>query len=200
MLHLPPSTIMEYKSNNGVYASATQSPLSSLKHIHRLHGRQVLLPQFNNRPHATFMTIFYTFFLGGRVCCEFFCILSCLHAVYTHCSTPCMKRERNLQKCKWAMGNNKKWQHMIYSYTIHGIVTLSRRRPTRLLHPHPHHPRRRRRCRPRLRHRPNAANTLDRVPPRVRRRVLLLPPGSAVHARRVRGPTCPGSVRLAKSM
>lgn len=32
VLHFPPSTIMEYKSNNGMYASAPQSPLFSLRH------------------------------------------------------------------------------------------------------------------------------------------------------------------------
>jgi hypothetical protein len=56
---------MEYKSNNGVYARAPRSLISSLRHIHILHCQQVLLPQFNNLPHPTFMTIIIPFF-GGR--------------------------------------------------------------------------------------------------------------------------------------
>jgi hypothetical protein len=66
VLHLPPSTIMEYKSNNGAYARSL-SLLSSLRQIHRLHGRQILLPQFNYRPHATFMTIIIPFFWEARL-------------------------------------------------------------------------------------------------------------------------------------
>ena len=76
---------MEYKSNNGVYALAPQSLLSSLRHILRLHGRQVLLPQFNNRPHATFMTIIIPLFWEAKlpVCCDV--------VLYPFLSTHCLR-------------------------------------------------------------------------------------------------------------
>lgn len=98
VLHLPPSTIMEYKSNNGAYARSL-SLLSSLRQIHRLHGRQILLPQFNYRPHATFMILTIPFFWEAR-------LRVCYHVLLypflcTRCprplldSTSCKKRERD---------------------------------------------------------------------------------------------------------
>lgn len=100
---------MEYKSNNGAYARFL-SQLSSLRQIHRLHGRQILLPQFNYRPHATFMTIIIPF-LGGQLQCVtmFFCMLSCLHAVHAHCSIRHHVRKGSeiSENTNWTMGNNK---------------------------------------------------------------------------------------------
>lgn len=110
MLHLPPSTIMEYKSNNGAYARSL-SLLSSLKQIHRLHGRQIFLSQFNYRPHTTFMTIIIPFFKRPdfRVCYH----VPLYPFLSTRCPRPLLdstsfkKRELDLQTTTLTMGNNK---------------------------------------------------------------------------------------------
>jgi hypothetical protein len=88
VLHLPPSTIMEYKSNNGAYARSL-SLLPYLKEIHRLHGRQILLPQFNYRSNTTFMTIIIPFFGEARLQMFYHVIL------YPFLSTRCPRSIRH---------------------------------------------------------------------------------------------------------
>ena len=93
VLHLPPSTIMEHKSNNGAYTHSL-SLLSSLRQIHRLHGRQILLLQFNYWPHATFMILIIPFFWEAR-------LRVCYHVLlYPFLCTRCPHPLLDLTSCK----------------------------------------------------------------------------------------------------
>lgn len=122
MLHLPPSTIMEYKSNNGASSYALPPLLASPKtKFRRFHGRQVLLPQFHHRSYTTFMTIPIPF-CCSCVCCDVLSVsmLVHTHTVYAHCWTSCKNGERNLQKIVAGIRRQQVDSNMRKAYDTHG--------------------------------------------------------------------------------
>ncbi len=131
---------MEYKSNNGVYTVVLHLRSPSLTQVHRFHGRQIIFPQFNYRPHATFMTIIIPFFFWEARTQSVLSCSSVSFLVYTLSTLNARHHVRNGAKSpkntSWNMDNNKT-KDIVHENNYPAAPTISSPSPSASASPSP---------------------------------------------------------------